>query len=152
MCYDSDDGADVWKVRTVRARRPHVCMECDLPIPVGCYHRRISSLYDGEWTTMRVHAECDAVAEFVRLKICEAEGEHGFIPVGGLGEEISNLDDAYGLQPMTVDDGDACVAMGIPVDLDPNDEDVNRGRYSEVCEWLWSLAKAQYASPAAGGA
>jgi hypothetical protein len=152
MCYDSDDGASVWKERTIRARRHHRCNDCHREIPVGRHHVRILSLYDGHWETMRVHSECAALSEFVRTKICEAEGEHGFIQIGGLGEEISILDGEYGGQPLNERDRADCEAMGFRVEDDDDGHVSGFGFYGDVCSWLWDCIKAEYRAPGERGA
>lgn len=142
MCSTDFDASDVWDVNTVVARKPHKCSECYLPIPVGCRHLRIGSLFEGRWETIREHVECDAVAEFVRKKICEAQGEHGFIAVGGLNEEIRELTGNYGEQRLTDDDRADCEALGIEIEDWDDGEWV--GGYTAVCNWVWDLAKAPY--------
>jgi len=146
MCSTDLDASDVWNLHIVVARKRHKCSECSLPIPVGCRHLRIGSLFEGSWETIREHVECDAVAEFVRKKICEARGERGFIPVGGLDEEIRNLD-YYSAPELTVDDIAACEALGIEVDW--SDESDPTVGYEEVASWVWDLATAPYQEAAA---
>ncbi len=95
-------------------------------------------------------SECAALSEFVRTKICEAEGEHGFIQIGGLSEEISSLDSNYGRQGLSEVDRSEWEAMGFEVDLD--DPEAPTGSYGAVCDWLWDCIKAEYAAPASRGA
>ena len=141
MCSNGD-ASDVWDERIVVARKVHRCDQCRLAIPVGCRHVRIGSLFEGSWETLRVHVECDAVADFVRTKICEAHGEHGFIPIGYLGEEIGSLTSEYGETKLSDDDCADCVALGLEVE--EWDEGDWRGSLTNVCQWVWGLAKAAY--------
>jgi len=144
MCSTDLDASDVWEVTTVVARKRHKCSECYLPIPVGCRHLRIGSLFEGSWETIRQHVECDAVAEFVRKHICEAHGEHGFIPVGGLGEEIRNLGD-YGPEMLSPGEADELAAIGVELtEWEPEGDDRRRVDLAAIADWLWDLAKAPY--------
>lgn len=149
MCSTDNEASAVWNERIVRARKPHRCDECHLAIPPGRHYIRIGSLYDGHWETFEKHPECDAVADWVRVHVCEAHGEHGFIPVGGLDEEIHNLRD-YGPAMLGPGEAEELEAMGIELtDWEPEGEpDAKRVEFSAIGEWLWDLAKAQYLAPA----
>lgn len=49
--------AKVYNEDRVRARKPHKCCECRLPIVVGEEYMRCSGLWDG-WETFRQHLHC----------------------------------------------------------------------------------------------
>lgn len=90
MCFDGES-CEVWNKRAVRARKVHRCIECHRQIPRGCSYVLVSSLYDGEWLSDRLHAECDALWGFVHEVVC---GGEGLIMLGGLDEEIDELSHA----------------------------------------------------------
>ena len=113
MCFDGEM-AKVWHEREVTARKPHVCYECNLPIPVGDDHVRIDSLLDG-WETNRVHTNCLALYRLIDKELC---GSHGIL-IGGLGEEIAQQDN---------DDSDGDWLISTRATL----------------EWLWALATDPY--------
>lgn len=146
MC-STGDYADFWKEHFARATKAHKCDECDLFIPKGARHVRIICYQHGEWGVLRVHAECNAVSAFVRTKICAAQGERGFIPVGGLEGEIEALWD-YVPPALAPADADELTAMGIEVAEADEGEDLPAGarqcEYSAVAAWVWDIAKAQY--------
>lgn len=88
MCYVGD-ACDVWREELVRARKLHRCDECFAPIPVGCRHVRIGSLFEGHWDTHRVHWECRILWGAVRQDLCKGKG---LIVIGGLDEELSEYE------------------------------------------------------------
>jgi len=128
MCFDGDM-ADVWKTRAVRARKPHRCNECRLPIPVGDVYIHIDSLFEGEWDHYRVHNGCYELSKFIDKTLC---GSSGF-PIGYLSEEISSQDseDAHP-HLRDNDDFDICPpdCMGMST----------RG----TLEWLWDMIRLPY--------
>ncbi len=73
MCDVWAERADVWSQEEVRAAKRHTCSGCGLPIVVGCRHLRTGSLLDGEWSTLRTHRECDALAQRIAWDVCSAE-------------------------------------------------------------------------------
>jgi len=74
MCYvDHGDRCDVWTETTPRARRPYTCAQCGLAIRQGDRHTKIASLFDGRWTTTRVHSDCWALSQYIQLDVCQQE-------------------------------------------------------------------------------
>jgi len=119
MCFDGDR-CDVWDESTPKARKEHTCIECFLPIPVGDRHVRVGMLFEGRWTTERVHAGCLALFRLIDAELCRNSG----ILLGGLGEEIQQQDED---------------------DVDPHLGMSTRG----TLEWLWELVKEPYRQEAA---
>ncbi len=136
MCDVDYDPCAVFDVTTPKARRPHECGECYLPIKPGRQYVRVGMLFEGSWRTYRAHAECWALMQFIEEKVC---GGHGTILLHGLGEEISSLgdyDNAIG------DADEDALAMGFGHDRWPA---------REVCDWLWDTIKAEYRPVADAG-
>lgn len=145
MCTTDDiDGFDWFKETTVRARRSHKCAECNRPIVPGQLYVKTVGADSSGFEQYQTHAGCRAVAEFVRTKICEAEGEHGYILIGGLDSEISYLTDGYGERPLADEERADCLALGLEVE--EWDEGEWRGSYTNVAEWVWDFAKELEAS------
>jgi predicted dehydrogenase len=133
MCSTDVDASVVFRQDFVRrSRKARSCYECDGPIPVGSSYIRTSMIHERGDRPERcaTHATCDAVCDFVREHICEVEGEHGFILMGGLGEEIASLDDTYGMG-WTEAEADEVRALG----FDPE------AGYRQVAEWVWEFAR-----------
>jgi hypothetical protein len=138
MCSTDYDPCTVWEETTPKARKPHGCDECGLPIKVGHHYARVGNLFDGKWSTYHAHAECRALMLFVEDKVC---GGHGSIPIHGLGEEIYNLHGYDGGR--TADERDDLIAMGFG-EVDPDDPEYLDASAKDVCEWLWDCIRAEY--------
>jgi len=108
MCYDGD-GADVFKVKRLRSRRPRVCNECRAPIPRGAEYVRVNCLQWGGWTVYSLHWECMELWEFMVHDKDACPGS--LMLMGGLEEELLN---DYS-EPPTDDEG---VPTGDPTLLD----------------------------------
>jgi hypothetical protein len=143
MCDVDFDPCDVFQVTRPVARKAHECGECGLPIKPGRTHVRIGTLSEGHWDTYRAHAECYALADFISKEVC---GGHGSILLEGLSEEISNLNYEYGWA--SADERDDLMALGFEFTLDDDGDPDEAPGYSEVCDWLWDIIKAEY-QPAA---
>lgn len=52
------DPADVYKAKTVRARKPHKCIECGDKIPVGAEYERVTANWDGAFDTIHTCLAC----------------------------------------------------------------------------------------------
>ncbi len=151
MCSTDFDPAVLWHETLRKARKPHECYECGLPIPVGRHYVNTVAIQErGDRPEVyAVHAECEALREFVAKEICAVEEErerkawrekaqrhavmyegpppqHGSILMGGLEEEINSLDE-YRIP--TRNGG-----MGSPKGL---------------CHQLWEMVKAEYRQAAA---
>lgn len=50
--------ADVHRVEEPKARKPHSCYECHGPIEAGEAYKRVTTLFDGAWTTMKICDDC----------------------------------------------------------------------------------------------
>ena len=61
---------DVSEYRTVKARKPHKCIECGHPIAKGESHEVFSGLFDGRWFHDRT-CECCAKARCSVLNMLE---------------------------------------------------------------------------------
>jgi len=89
MCDVYGEYSDVWDETIVVARKEHQCRECYLAIPVGCRHVRVGSLYDGRWSTLRLHLECKRLGQIISIEYC---GAHGAWLVGAMDEEIAEYE------------------------------------------------------------
>lgn len=76
MCDCDTEPSTVWSCVTVRAAKEHVCSWCREPIVKGERHDRIGSLFDGSWSTFRLHAECSAAADRGDEWCCIGGDEH----------------------------------------------------------------------------
>lgn len=147
MC--STDGECEYRESYARSAKDLKCVECELTIPAGELYLMAELSYDAEpgddesgtWEEHPTHVGCKAVAEFVRTKICEAQGEHGFVPIGGLENEIEACRD-YIIKVTPEDEAD-CRAMGLS-DFEEWDENERVGCYEEMAAWVWDIARAQY--------
>jgi len=90
MCDAYAEYSKVWDKTVVVARKRHQCDECCLVIPVGCRHVRVGSLYDGTWSTFRLHLECDRLGQMISVEYC---GAHGAWIVGQMDEEIAEYEE-----------------------------------------------------------
>ena len=92
MCFDNDF-CDVWDEMIVKARKHHPCDECQDGIQSGELYKRIGSLYEGEWDTLRLCARC--VWDHARVYRHElSEGcmhNESNCPVGYLHEHMGEL-------------------------------------------------------------
>jgi len=61
MSCDCDETADIWVEVKRRARKVHRCSECRGEIKKGETYTRISSLYDGRWTTSKQCEDCTVI-------------------------------------------------------------------------------------------
>lgn len=50
--------ADVHRVEEPTARKPHDCYECHGRIESGHTYKRVTTLFDGAWTTMKICEAC----------------------------------------------------------------------------------------------
>jgi hypothetical protein len=144
MCTDDGDPCVVWsEARVNAARKPWKCYECDLPIPVGAPYIRITAIQErgDRPQTYQQHVGCSALADFIRDDICGAHGEHGYIELGGLDNEISNLNE-YGTA--TLAERDDLLALGFDFTLDDDGEPDDAPGAREVCLWLWNIVRAEY--------
>jgi hypothetical protein len=62
-CPADAEPCDVWDEQTRRAARPHRCVECGEPIPVGSQHHYVSALSDGSWSHHRICDLCRRIAD-----------------------------------------------------------------------------------------
>lgn len=63
--YGGEGDAEMLPSDTVRARKPHVCVVCGGPIPVGAYHCRQPYTQDGTVDSMRLHLQCRDLSDEV---------------------------------------------------------------------------------------
>jgi len=89
---DIDEIAKVYHIETPRARKEHVCCECNEPIPVGQRYEKTTALWDGQWNTYKTCAPCLRMRE----DFCPGGWYFGF-----LGETIY---DCIGWSPYEVPD------------------------------------------------
>lgn len=61
-CQCDYEPSDVWCLTEPKARKEHKCCECGGTIRRGERHKRVSSLYDGRWSTFRRCADCAVTA------------------------------------------------------------------------------------------
>lgn len=63
-CVETSDGSTChfYDRKTVRARKPHRCMECGVAIVVGESHERITADWDDHFGTHRCCALCAEIA------------------------------------------------------------------------------------------
>lgn len=57
-CIQVDDGPEFSSEQLQRARKPHVCGECQEAIPVGALYERVSGVWDGQFRTYKTCARC----------------------------------------------------------------------------------------------
>ena len=86
----------VASVISVRARKQHVCCECNGTIYEGQYHELITAKKEGFWGRYRTHDTCS------RLRKALREEEKEKAPVGELYTVIDRLAETRGLM---VEDG-----------------------------------------------
>jgi hypothetical protein len=96
MCFIEPDGQyDFHTEKLVRARKPHKCIECEIPIHIGELHWIETYKWEGEVMRHREHVNC----RDLRQKIANHEMDEGcgayeaYPPLGYLREALR----AYGL-------------------------------------------------------
>jgi hypothetical protein len=88
MCYlDDGDRADVWNESQVVARKRHICDVCRLHIAPGVRHTRIGTLFDGRWSTLRIHGDCYELTCFIQIDVCGQDST--FIGVDSLRDQVA---------------------------------------------------------------
>ncbi len=60
---DASESCDFVSEKMVRARKVHVCSECNRTIPVGEKYARAVGKYEGEFWHCYTCAECDEIAD-----------------------------------------------------------------------------------------
>jgi hypothetical protein len=147
MCSSHGEYSAVWSENRQRARKVHRCDHCYRAITPGTSYIRIGSLYDGHWDTLTIHAECDAVCDWIKKEICGAHGEKGDILVGELDEEIRSLEE-YTAPTLEQDEADELRAMGVEFQEPDDGEDMPRPlpgcSYRAIAEWVWDIASGGY--------
>jgi len=88
-CSVFDEAADHYHAEMRKARKQHVCCECDETIEPGETYERVSSVYDGDWS----HAKTCALCVKIRDEICCNGFVHGQLRV--------DIQDAYGFDYVT---------------------------------------------------
>lgn len=73
MCDPCDEYAELWEERHQRARVPHRCSACRETIRPGDRYRRIESLFDGDWSTVKQCARCMAVYDALAAEFGTSE-------------------------------------------------------------------------------
>lgn len=64
MCSCDSEPSTVWSSETRVAAKDHPrCDWCEEAISKGSRYVRIASLFDGSWSTFKMHTECDAAAD-----------------------------------------------------------------------------------------
>ena len=63
VCIDADELPTVFHEKTVKARKPHTCIECGDTIPVGARYRRETGLWDGDWRQYDTCFRCAAIRD-----------------------------------------------------------------------------------------
>jgi len=61
-CTDGDP-ASVYRTQWRKARKEHLCCECDDPIKVGDKHEYVTACWDGTWDDHRTCKTCVAIRE-----------------------------------------------------------------------------------------
>ena len=64
----------VYESKTVRARKPAKCCECDCAIDVGSEYNRHSGLWDGQWSTFKMCLLCGEISSEVFRHVDYDEG------------------------------------------------------------------------------
>lgn len=133
MCTtDGDPAVFFSQERVWKARKPWKCIECDGAIPIGYQYIKTSLMMERGDRPERyeTHVGCDAVADFVRTKICEAHGEHGYINLGELQFEVESLD-GY-LEGFSESEAEFAASIGL---------DAKTATCRQVAEWVWDFAR-----------
>lgn len=60
---DGDCSATFYNTKLVKARKPHRCEECDLPILVGQLYHYTSGMWDGDFSTFHECCLCYQIRE-----------------------------------------------------------------------------------------
>lgn len=63
MCFDSDEGSDVWNEKRQRARKEYRCCACHEVILRCDLYVRTSSLYEGSWSTFKHCLRCMEIVD-----------------------------------------------------------------------------------------
>lgn len=70
MCrIDDSERSTVSNTANIKARKQHICCECDRAIRAGERYDRCKILYEGEWSTFNTCSHC-AVAQIWLSKNC----------------------------------------------------------------------------------
>ena len=81
------DYPEVWEQVTRKAKKPHQCDECRLPISKGDRYIYSKGLYDGGWYDSKTCVECDRLWKYL------AQQDDCFCPsFGCLFDEVRNSD------------------------------------------------------------
>lgn len=70
MCYWAYERSEVWSLTHPKAAKEHNCCVCLMPIRKGCAHDRVNSMFDGVWSTDRMHKECHELCRDIQFKAC----------------------------------------------------------------------------------
>ena len=74
-CDDFGDTASVYNERYPRARRQHICCECNSAIEPGERYHYFSGCWDGSWSTFETCLVCEAI----RAEVCPNGYEFGML-------------------------------------------------------------------------
>lgn len=88
MC---DDNPSFSTTKRRRARKPHTCEECSLPIPVGDIYVYYFSIFDGHSASICSHVECYDL-------LLDHPDDDGRWIFGSLSESLSNSSDPAALE------------------------------------------------------
>lgn len=88
MICDNDPPA-VYTQAMRRARSPHVCCECRMPIPAGNTYEHVDGLWDGRWEHFDTCLFCSRRRTETQAAL-RAAGECDRIPFGDLWGDLSS--------------------------------------------------------------
>lgn len=89
MCSGGDFPSSVMSTTFPKARKPHKCCECGLPIPVGAKYVKTWGVWDGSADTYRQHEECRDLLDYISTNHCDNEPW----TFGSLREEVGEYSD-----------------------------------------------------------
>jgi hypothetical protein len=74
MCNIDQERPDLYRHTTQKARKPYECVGgCGAPILLGTAYAKQVTLYDGDWSTFRLHVECEAFMDHVARDLCGSD-------------------------------------------------------------------------------
>lgn len=89
MCEFDGEAASVWTEKFRKSRKEYQCYECWFPILKGVKYCQTTMLFEGEWSSYRMHADCHKLKHWINDEFC---GSSLFM-MGGFYEAIEEHDE-----------------------------------------------------------
>lgn len=92
MCFDYDGYCTIWEERSPKARKPHKCCECGLPIRPGEIYLSVFTVFEGKATTFKLCTGCETYRHAVHEREVEegCSGGEAWPPLGDMCETLSH--------------------------------------------------------------